>query len=279
MKIPFIKIEGLGNDYIFVEKSDLPQKPGPNHIARLVSDRRRGIGSDGLIVMERIDLQTAHMAIYNADGSQAELCGNGLRGTALYMKSVYKSKRRQFQVVTDWNQYRVLIAKNDIGSAQVRTQLGRPFFDGKAVGLREGGKSCLGKPVRLDGVKRNIYCLALPNPFAIIFVDNFNFNWQKEGVVLETSAMFKNRINVMFTKVISPHRIAVMPWERGSGATLACGTGAAAATVISTLLGCTHGAVKVMMPGGSLLTRWDIEDNQIIQEGPTKIAFSGSYFL
>ncbi len=276
MDIPFIKIEGLGNDYIFVDDSVFRgRKMRFPSLARAISHRRFGVGSDGLIIVKKIDSKSASMTIYNSDGSQAEFCGNGLRGTALYIKSVYKAKGNEFSVSTKWREYRTNIVKTYGNSAMIRASLGAPSFDSKDVGFN--GPNCLGVEVTPAGIPRQLYCVAMPNPHAVIFVDDFDFSWQNEGMILEKSKLFKNGINVMFARVDSPKRISLMPWERGSGPTMACGSGAAGATVISNLLEMTKGPVTVQMPGGTLLTRWDIAENQVYQAGPARIAFSGTY--
>jgi diaminopimelate epimerase len=276
VEIPFIKIEGLGNDYIYVDESAFRRrKVNFASLARAVSHRRYGIGSDGLIVVKKLGPDSALMAIYNADGSQAEFCGNGLRGTALYLKSVYETKGNEYSIFTRWREYRIILAKWNGKSGSVKAAIGAPSFNPRDVGFK--GSNCLGIEINPAGKKRILYCVAMPNPHAVIFVDDFNFDWQKEAKIIEKSAIFKNKINVMYTRIESLKRISLFPWERGSGATMACGSGAAAATVISNLLELTEGAVAVRMPGGSLSTRWDIENNRVYQQGPARIAFSGIY--
>jgi diaminopimelate epimerase len=276
VNIPFIKIEGLGNDYIFIDEGALrSKKVSYPALSRAISHRRFGVGSDGLIVMKKLDKASAFMSIYNSDGSQAEFCGNGVRGTALYMKTVYKAKGSEFSIFTRWSRYSVMLVKTDGESAKVKASFGSPSFEPQAVGFN--GQNCMGIKASPAGIPRILYCIAMPNPHAVIFVDDFDLDWRTEGSVLEKSPMFKHGINVMFARVDSPRRISLMPWERGSGPTMACGSGAAAATVISNLLELTKGPVTVQMPGGTLLTRWDIAQNQVYQEGPTRIAFSGIF--
>jgi len=276
--IPFIKIEGLGNDYIYVDERSIRRlKVSRPSLARSISNRNFGVGSDGLIVMKRLSDDSASMEIYNSDGSEAEFCGNGLRGTALYMKSVYKAKGSSFSTVTRWSEYRVDLVKSNRVTAKIKTSMGSPSFETKDVGLRGPGKTCLGVKFGSGRASRKLFCLSLSNPHAVVLVDDFEFDWRREGAMIEKSSLFKKGINVMFAKVESPSKISVRPWERGSGATLACGSGAAAATIISNLLGFTKGAVTAVMPGGSLSTRWDIGENMVYQEGPSRIAFSGIY--
>jgi len=278
--IPFIKIEGLGNDYLYVDSVDFPRKGlSLPSLSRAMSDRRRGVGSDGLIVIEKLDSRTAFMRVFNADGSEAKFCGNGLRGIALFMKTHFGARNKNFAVLTRWGSYNIDIVKASARAATVKAHLDSPSFSCREIGIRGGVVNSLGIEIEVSGWKRNIFCVAMPNPHAVIFVDNFDFDWRSEGAFIEKSRLFKHGVNVMFSKIESKKRITVIPWERGSGATSACGSGAAAATVISGLLGFTGGDVRVDMPGGSLVTRWDMEKNQIYQIGPTRIAFSGIYTL
>jgi diaminopimelate epimerase len=278
VEIPFIKIEGLGNDYIFVDQKSLGSKRvKPGRLAREISHRQFGVGSDGLIVMQKLGPLSAQMSIYNADGSEAEFCGNGLRGTALYMKSVYKAKGNEFAISTKWSEHRVKIKKISGNKGLIEALIGAPSFDAADVGYT--GQNCMGVKIQTSEAERTLYCVAMPNPQAVIFVDNFDFEWKSEGRFIETNPLFKNAINVMFVKVISEKKLSLMPWERGSGPTLACGSGAAAATVISNLLEYTRVAISVQMPGGSLSTRWEIKNNRVYQQGPSRIVFSGKYII
>ena len=272
MEIPFIKIEGLGNDYIYI---DAPRRSKISYprLARAISDRHHGVGGDGLIVMTRTGDKSAGMAIYNSDGSIAEFCGNGLRGTALYLKTVYKAAGRHFTIATHWNIYQIELLSSK--PARVLANLGSPSFAPEDIGFK--GKNCMAVPLTIGDRDFVVFCLAVGNPHTIVFVENYDFDWKTVGAAIENDRMFKNKINVMFTKVVSSDKITVVPWERGAGATQACGSGAAAATVISNVLEYTKRKVRCEMPGGTLITRWNIEENKIYQEGPTRVAFSGIY--
>lgn len=280
MEIPFIKIDNSGNDYIYMdERSIRRRKINVPRLARRLSERNMGVGSDGLIIVRQVGQDEAFMRIFNRDGSEAEFCGNGLRGVCLFLKRVCGSRRREFTISTVMDDYRANLVKTSGPSAVVRVSLGGPVFDSAVVGYRGGNGLCMGLDLEIAGNRRTLNCVGMPNPFAVIFVDNFDFDWQKEGGELEHSPLFSNGINVMFTRIDSRHRITVMPWERGSGATLACGSGAAAAVSISGLLGFTGGNVSVVMPGGTLETTWNMERNEIFQEGPSRIVFSGSFLI
>jgi len=278
MEIPFIKIDNAGNDYIYVRRGSISRsKLSPGALARLISDRNRGVGSDGLIEVDIIDSGSAEIRIFNSDGSEAELCGNGLRGAVLYLRRITGSKRRHFAISTKWKEYELDLIKSNLSAAVVGAKMGNPSFDHRDIGCTGESANCMGISLLAGEKERILYCLAMPNPFAIIFVDNFDFDWQKEGMEIENNSIFKNRINVMFTRVDSKNRVSVMPWERGSGATRACGSGAAAVTVISRMLGYTNSNIVVNMPGGHLRTRWDIGQNEIYQSGPSRIAFTGLF--
>lgn len=278
MEIPFIKISNAGNDYVYVsEKSVARARSSLSSLARRISDRNSGVGSDGLIVVDIIDSGTAMIRIFNRDGSEAELCGNGLRGTVLYLKKTTGSRIQRFVISTRWDDYKLRLVKSDSISAVIEAELGAPSFEAANIGYLYDSANCLGITIVPLEKERVLYCVAMPNPQAVIFVDNFDFNWQEEGMRIENNPIFKNKINVMFTRVDSKNKISVMPWERGSGATGACGSGAAAATVISSLMGFTGNEVKVSMPGGDLRTRWKIDENKIYQSGPSRIVFTGLF--
>lgn len=280
MELPFIKIENAGNDYIYVRREAFVRtglKTGV--LARRISDRYLGAGSDGLIIVDIKGPGAAAIRIFNKDGSEAELCGNGLRGTVLFIKKVAKTGRHRFTVSTRWNRYDLRLVESDRNSTVVEHTLGQPSFDSRDVGLSGGEGTCMGVEVAVGQNKRTVYCVAMPNPHAVIFVDNFDFDWQKEGVEIEHSPLFKNKTNVMFARVDTNKKITVVPWERGSGATRACGSGAAAVTVVSRMLGYTGPSITVSMPGGKLSTTWDLENNEIRQSGPSRVVLSGSYSI
>jgi diaminopimelate epimerase len=235
------------------------------------------VGSDGIFVVGKTGPASAFVEMYNSDGSSMKFCGNGVRGTALYLRDRFKSRSRIYSVSTSLGEYEVQVNKTSGAGLRSRLRIGNPSFDSSVIGYSKKSKNCLG--VKIKGVRKNwtAYCVAMPNPHAVIFIDNFEFDWQKEGEAIEHSPLFPGRTNVMFTAVESKRKMTVMPWERGAGATLSCGSGAAAATVISGLLGYTGGLVSVKMPGGILKTEWDISENSVYQEGSSEIVCAGIY--
>ena len=278
MNIPFIKIQNAGNDYIYLDKNSLSGKRiAKSSLARKICDRHRGAGADGIFVVDKISSNSAQVEMYNSDGSSMEFCGNGVRGASLYLRDKFKSRAKSFYVYTSSHEYEIVIVKRLASKQQARLRIGSPSFDISAIGLPGRVKNSLGIELNTQYGNRILYCVAMPNPHAVIFVDSFDFEWQKEGAAIENHAIFKNKTNVMFTRVDSKSKLAVMPWERGAGATLSCGSGAAAATVISFLLGYVKGLVSVQMPGGILKTEWDIPENSVRQEGPSEIAYAGIF--
>ena len=278
MNIPFIKIQNVGNDYFYIDKKSLSRhKISKSVLAKRICDRHKGVGSDGIFIVEKTSPNSSFVEMFNSDGSSMEFCGNGVRGTALYLKDKYKSKSKLFYVSTSHGEYEIKVKESSDSSLQSRLRIGNPSFDSSVIGYSKKSKSCLG--VKIKGVRKTwiSYGVAMPNPHAVIFVDNFEFDWQKEGSIIENSSLFKNRINVMFTRVDSKKKLTVRPWERGAGATLSCGSGAAAAAVICGLLGYTKDYVSVYMPGGMLKTEWDISENTVYQEGSSEIVCSGLY--
>ncbi len=279
MKIPFIKIDNAGNSYVYIRKESLVRsKIGSGALARRISDRNKGIGSDGLIVVEIKEPGTARITVFNRDGSEAKLCGNGLRGTVLFMRETSKSRNRRFEIATRWRDYDLDLIRSGQEWIESGLRLGQPSFAAVDIGYTGEGKSCMGLEFTWSQGKSSLYCVAMPNPHAVIFVDNFHFDWQKGGMEIEKSPLFKGGINVMFCRVDSRKKISVYPWERGSGATLSCGSGAAAAAVAAGMLGYIDKKAIVVMPGGSLNTSWDIGENEVYQSGPSRIVCTGFYW-
>ena len=246
-------------------------------LARKISDRHLGVGADGIFIVEKTGSRSGFVEMYNSDGSAMRFCGNGVRGTALYLKERYKSRSKTFFVLTSYGDYEIRVVKSSGSGMRSRLRIGNPSFDSPVIGYSKKLKNCLGVKIKGEKRKWTVFGVAMPNPHAVIFVDNFDFNWQKEGEAIEHSPFFPDRTNVMFTAVESKRKLIVKPWERGAGATLSCGSGAAAATVISSLLGYTKGRVSVGMPGGILKTEWDISENSVYQEGFSEIVCTGKY--
>jgi len=269
-------MEGLGNCYIFAEARKV-KNISLRKLAVSISDITKGIGADGLIIID-ISREPFLMRIFNSDGSEAELCGNGLRQAALFLKHVKYGNRKKFIIMTSSGDYWTKIIWRKGNQAYVKSSLGAPDFRALSVGLKK--KADIAFNIKLFRAQKRVFmadCVSQGNPHAVIWVNDFDFDWRKIGYVISRHPMFRAGINVHFCRVINPRRFQMKIYERGSGATAACGSGAAAclaAGVMRNLLG--KNAVAEM-PGGKLGLSWDIDSNIIVQEGPVSIICSGDY--
>ncbi len=280
MNMPFIKIQNAGNDYVYVQKKSLGRHNiSASKLAKHISDRHKGVGSDGLIIVDQTSPESAFVTLYNSDGSSMEFCGNGIRGASLYLRKQFNSRKKTFAVSTKFRDYDLKILQSSKSRQVSRLRVGSPDFERASIGYVKKTKTCLGIKIKSHKRYLTAFCVAMPNPHAVIFVDNFDFDWQKDGALIENNWLFRKKINVMFVKIESKRRIAVKSWERGAGETLSCGSGAAAAVVIAGLLGFSKGLVSVVMPGGILKTKWDIAENVVIQDGASELVCAGNYIF
>lgn len=274
--LPFVKMEGLGNSYIFVESDNIAGTT-LRRLAMGISHPATGLGGDGLITLDcrrgRIS-----MRIFNRDGSEAELCGNGLRQAAWYLAKYKFRSRRKFVISTLAGDFETEIISSRGQSARVKTTLGRPDFSAAAVGLsRQKGLAFDVKLQKVKGRPMLADCVSMGNPHAVITVNNFEFDWQREGEAISTSSMFDAGINVHFIKIRNPGGFEMKTFERGSGATLACGSGAAACLAIGVMKNLLNKKATAAMPGGKLNLQWDINSDIITQIGPTSVVCRGEY--
>ena len=269
-------MEGLGNCYIFTETRNNISRILPG-LARSISNINTGIGADGLIVVDS-RREPFSMRIFNSDGSRAELCGNGLRQAALFLKKIRYGNRKKFIIDTKAGQFATEIISTKANTAIVQTTLGAPDFSAKAVGIKSSGLGLnIKSPVISKNVKK-IDCVSIGNPHAVIWVNDFDFDWEHIGQALSTDPYFTNGINVHFCRVISPHRFQMKIYERGSGATLACGSGAAACLAVGVMRNYLHKTATAEMPGGKLKLNWNLADGEISQIGPVSFICDGEYY-
>ncbi len=278
MKLPFIKLEGLGNCYIFAEAQKV-SKINHRKLAIAISRISTGIGADGLIIVDTRK-EPHRMTIFNRDGSEAELCGNGLRQAALFIRKCNKSNKKKFILKTITGKFQAEIKSIKGNKANVRTSLGSPDFSAEAIGL----KASKGLAFDIDLVigKRKKYpadCVSFGNPHAVIWVNNFDFDWETTGASLSKHPMFSDGTNVHFCRVVNSRRFQMMIYERGSGVTMACGSGAAACFAAGVMKSKLGRNVVAEMPGGNLKLTWDMSESLIYQEGPVSIVCVGEYFI
>ncbi|MDP8236938.1 MAG: diaminopimelate epimerase [Candidatus Erginobacter occultus] len=268
MKLEFTKMQGLGNDFILLNDPDARLRLEPEAI-RFLCDRHFGVGADGVIIVspsERADLK---MKIFNSDGSEAEMCGNGIRCFALYARDRGLSSGTEMAVETGAGIIRPRIERD-----QVAVDMGEPVFDAEKIPVNLPGE-VVDYPVVFAGRKVEITCVSMGNPHCVIFLPPGEEPPVTElGPVIETDPLFPAKINVEFIRVRNPGEIDFAVWERGAGITLACGTGACAAVVAAARTGRTGREVLVHLPGGDLKIEWK-ENNHVFMTGPAVEVFRG----
>ncbi len=271
----FTKMQGCGNDYVYINCFEEKVEDAPA-LARKVSDRHFGIGADGLVLIKPSSRDDFTMEMYNADGSQGKMCGNAIRCVGKYVFDHKMTKKRELAVETlAGTKYLSLNVSGDKVS-EVTVLMGVPVFEPEKIPVVAEGKSVVDMPVTVDGRKYRITAVSMGNPHAVIFVeDTKNFPIEKIGPLFERHEMFPERVNTEFVKVLDRENISMRVWERGSGETWACGTGACASAVASVINGYTDGKVTVHMLGGNLHIRYDGEGGQVHMTGPAVEVFRG----
>lgn len=278
MPLEFTKMHGAGNDFVCVSLYDQIVK-NPPELTRDVCDRQRGVGADGLILIGPPDRDTAHvnMEIYNANGSRAEMCGNGIRGVA---KLAYERGWARFNPVrieTDAGVFEVeLMLESALRVRTARVDLGAPILDPRRIPVEVSGDRAVDVSICIDGETLKATCVSFGNPHTVVFVDSLEAvplrDW---GPKLESHALFPRRTNTHFVQALSQDRIRMASWERGAGATQSCGTGACAAAVAGLLTGKTGRSIAVETCGGELCVECDEALEHVRLSGPVVEEFRG----
>jgi len=278
MALRFVKMHGLGNDYVFIDAYEQTVRQ-PAELARAVSDRHCGVGSDGLILIAPPDDPAAHvrMIVFNADGTRAEMCGNGIRCVGKYAYERGRARHNPLRVQTDAGVLTLELCVNAEGHVdRVRVDMGRPMLDPRRIPVAVDGDHAVGVPVEIVGHRLAATCVSLGNPHTVFFVDDLAaVPLDRWGPALERHPLFPNRTNVHFAKVLSPRRVRMITWERGSGTTRACGTGACAVCVAGVLNDVTERRLVAELPGGELELRWDAVSDHVFMTGPACEVFTG----
>jgi len=274
----FVKMHGAGNDYVYVDcfrqKIEDPEK-----LAIEVSDRNFGIGGDGLILIEPSKHADVKMRMFNADGSEAEMCGNGIRCVAKYAFDHGLVDTTEIDVETGAGVLSLVMYPNDHNLIdKVRVNMGKPRLkreDLPMIGPAQ--EQVVNFALEVIDQTFQITCVSMGNPHCVIYVDDLdNFPVRKYGYAIENHELFPKRINVEFVEIISPNEVRQRTWERGAGETLACGTGSSAVTVAGVLTGRTEGKLLNHLLGGNLEMEWDGE-NEVFMTGPAVEVFCGEY--
>lgn len=274
----FIKMHGLGNDFIIVDcfretvSGDLPE------LSRRVCDRHLGVGADGLVFIWPHPEADFRMQIYNSDGSEAEMCGNAIRCVSRYAYETGLVQKTRLAVDTLAGLRRPELIIDDRGKVRaVKVDMGEPVLEPGQIPVQVGGDRVIDEPLALSGKMTQMTCVSMGNPHCLIFVQNVaQVPLAEIGPEIEHHPLFPRKTNVEFIQVLNRHEVKMRVWERGAGETMACGTGACAAVVGSALTGRTERKVTVHLALGSLEVEW-APDNHVYMTGPTTEVFRGKY--
>lgn len=275
MKLPFTKMHGISNDYVYVN-AFVTEVSNPPEAARKVSDRRTGIGGDGLILIRPSETVHARMEMYNADGSRGAMCGNGIRCVGKFVFEHGLVKANPLKIDTDSGVKVLFLELKDDKVVRVTVDMGEPILDGPNIPVAAPGR-VIDQPLAVDGKSYQVTCVSMGNPHCVTFVDVVEpLELEKIGPKFEHHAFFPNRVNTEFIQVVSPTELNMRVWERGSGETWACGTGACAAAVAAILNKKAGRRVTIHLRGGDLEIEWREEDNHVYMTGPAEEVFEGT---
>lgn len=271
----FTKMQGLGNDYVYVNGFE-ERIENPSEMAVKVSNRNFGVGSDGLILINPSEKADFEMEMYNADGSRGEMCGNGIRCVAKYVYDYGLTDKTHISVETLGGIKYLDLTVEDGKVILVRVDMGSPILTPAQIPVIADEAEAVAVPILVDETEYQMTCVSMGNPHAVVFMDDIeHLEIEKIGPKFEHHERFPNRVNTEFVKVLDRQTASMRVWERGSGETLACGTGACAVAVACILGGYTENKVTVKLLGGDLLIEWDREQNKIYMTGPAAVVFDG----
>ena len=274
----FTKLQGIGNDYVYVNCLQETIE-NPSELAKKISDRHYGVGSDGLIMINPSDKADFEMEMYNADGSRGEMCGNGIRCVAKYVYDYGLTDKTSISVETLAGIKYLDLTVEDGKVVLVKVDMGKPMLRPEEVPVVSEKEEVIDEPITVDGQEYRMTCVSMGNPHAVVFIDQDvkEFPLETVGVKFENHERFPKRVNTEFVNVLDRHTAQMRVWERGSGETLACGTGACAVAVACALNGLTEDEVTVKLLGGDLQIKWDREKNTVYMTGPAEVVFDGEW--
>ena len=274
----FTKMHGAGNDYVYVDcfRESLPESP--EELAQRIADRHTGVGGDGLILICPSKVADARMRMFNADGSEAEMCGNGVRCVAKYVYEHGLAKDNPLSIETGAGVLWLELMLHDKQVDRVRVDMGEPVLTAEQIPTTLTGDPPVDVPLVIGDRELSVTCVSMGNPHCVTFVEQLSDDWVLSiGPKIETDVHFPNRTNVEFVEVLGRGELRQRTWERGSGETLACGTGACAVTVAGVLSGRTERQVTIHLTGGDLEIEWNENDNHVYKTGPAIEVFSGEW--
>lgn len=276
--IKFTKMHGLGNDYVYIDA--INQKiENESSLAKFVSNRHFGIGSDGLILICKSEIADFKMRMFNSDGSEAEMCGNGIRcvGKFVYDKGLTNKTTVKIETLAGIKTLILNTKDGKVGTARV--DMGEPILEAEKIPVISTEEPVKNLELEVENKKFKFTCVSMGNPHAITIVENTKeFDVEKYGKVLEIDKAFPKKANIEFAQIIDRQNINMRVWERGAGETLACGTGACATAVACNLNGLTDRKVNIELLGGTLNIEWNETDNHVYMTGPAVTVFDGELY-
>jgi len=279
----FTKMHGAGNDYVYVNCFREAMPLDPAALAREISDRHFGVGGDGMILICPSDIADARMRMFNADGSEAEMCGNGIRCVAKFLYDHRLCRKKEINIETGAGILSVIVEVVGGRAQRVRVNMGRPILEPQRIpttlpgGETPSGLAVVNQPLAVAGKDLRVTCVSMGNPHCITYVDDLSDDWVLGvGPQVERDPHFPNRVNAEFVQILLDSEIHMRVWERGSGETLACGTGACAVCVAGVLTGRTGRRIIAHLPGGDLELEWAADGN-VYMTGPAVEVFSGQW--
>jgi len=284
----FTKMHGIGNDYVYIDCVRNAPPADPEALSRSISNRHFGVGSDGLILICPSEKADARMRMFNADGSESEMCGNGLRCVAKYVHDHGIARKPKLAIETGRGVLTVALEVKNDKVVRVTVNMGEPILVGAMIPTTLPGDPPLSAPLTVARKSFEVSCVSMGNPHAIIYVEpdeaaevfGASSDWdpvRELGPKIEHHEVFPRRTNVHFVKAHSPTEVTMRTWERGTGITLACGTGACAVCVAGVLTGRTGRKLLAHLPGGDLELHWSQADNRVYKTGPAVEVFSGEW--
>lgn len=276
MNIKFTKMHGCGNDYVYIngfeEKIDEKLKPD---FVRKVSDRHFGIGSDGVIFINPSLIADFEMEMWNADGTRAEMCGNGIRSVAKYVYDRKMTTKEEMSIESMGKIKYITVYPKDGKADQIKVDMGEPILLASMIPVIAETTKVINDVIDIDGEEYKMTCVSMGNPHAVVFLDPDNLKIEEIGPKFENHPRFPKRTNTEFVKIIDRQNVKMRVWERGTGETLACGTGCCATVVSCILNGLTDTIVNVNVLGGQIVVQWNVVDNHVYMTGPAETVFEG----
>ena len=277
----FTKMHGCGNDYIYVDgaQEQIPAEKKPEAVRRL-SDRHFGIGGDGVIFINPSKEADFEMEMYNADGSRAEMCGNGIRCVAKYVFDKHLTNQKELDIISAGKVKHIILTVENGEAILAKVNMGRPELASELIPVLSEHETVINEEIIVQGNPYHMTCVSMGNPHAVIFMDDVKgLQIEQIGPYFEQHERFPKRINTEFVKVIDRQNVEMRVWERGTGETLACGTGCCATVTACVLNGLTDRKITVHLLGGDITVEWEEAEDTIYMTGPAKTVFEGEIDL